>query len=82
MVLLTLLSSAKYASEAIKSCLVPLTAHIVPLPSPEKLKKLCLTHNVLNYIINKMPCDKVSNMVAIPLSTHTEQSSLFEYRLL
>jgi hypothetical protein len=82
-VLLTLLSSAKYyASAAIESSLVPLTARNVALPSPEKLKKLCLTDNVINYIINMMPCDNVSNMVAIPLSTYKEQSSPYENRLL
>jgi len=29
-----------------------------------------------------MPCDNVSKMVAIPLSTYKQQSCLFEYRLL
>jgi hypothetical protein len=56
---------------------VPLTAHNVPLPSPDELKKLCLTHNVLNYIINMMPCDNISNMVAIPsLLTKSKASYL------
>jgi hypothetical protein len=65
-----------------KSCIVPFTAHYMPMPFPEKLKKLCPTHNMLNYITNMMPYDYVSNMVAILLSVYNEQRSLFEYSLL
>jgi hypothetical protein len=66
----------KCCYEAMKCCTVPFTAHNVPLPPPEKLKKLGSTHNMLNYITNMLTGDYVSNMVAISLCLQREEFSI------